>query len=60
MQYSKFVVGDAPYCVWEWDLPGLFSPYSKSKQDDNEYRHYAAVAIRTGYCHGLGTLLSNR
>lgn len=74
MQYLRFVVGDTPYCIWDWDLreqnlsfldsidPDFFFHMAEvnvaSLNEENENSRHAALALRLFYSHGLETLLS--
>ncbi|HEX2203880.1 MAG TPA: hypothetical protein VHG91_11305 [Longimicrobium sp.] len=67
MYYSKFAVGNEPYCLWDWDLPGQSREFVE--QMDPMYFDYvarshlaalegeeakrAAIALRVAYHHGL-------
>jgi hypothetical protein len=67
-----FVVGEEPYCVWEWDLkernlefigglnPDFFKHIVGLNREnlDAEENQVAALAIRMAYFHGLETLFS--
>lgn len=73
MQYSKFVVDIAPYCVWEWDLaerdlefinsidPKYFlylaDVHARALENDASDQH-AALALRTAYVHALETFFA--
>ncbi|MBI5428643.1 MAG: hypothetical protein HZA02_10270 [Nitrospinae bacterium] len=72
MQYSMFLVDDDPHCVWEWDIkeknlefleqidPDYFvylaCAHFENLKGENGKR--AALALRTGYLHGLETLFA--
>lgn len=73
MEYSRFAVGEVPYCVWDWDLssinrrylrqidPDYFEYVAKSHFDGlatEEDAHRAATALRMAYYHGLETLFA--
>lgn len=72
MQYSRFVVDEIPYCVWDWDLgevnrrfikriDGKYFDYlarANLEAFTEEDSQYAATAIRIGYHHGLETLFA--
>src|ERR1700689_1180719 len=73
MTNIPFVVYKTPYCVWEWDLsdrnrrflerldPDYFrfvADTNFAMIDSSDDHHRAAIAIRTGYLHGLETLFS--
>lgn len=67
MHFSRFAVGDEPWCVWEWDLPqrnldfieSLTPEYFEHLSEvhfgeaDGEHGKLAAVAIRLGYGQAL-------
>lgn len=73
MQYSKFAVDEAPFCVWEWDLhernlalinsidPTYFAylanVHGQGLETDDQRQH-AALSLRTAYSHGLETLFA--
>lgn len=70
--YKPFAVYDEAYCTWEWDLPERNLQYLRSidpvyfeyvAEANKEglksvHKQRAAVAIRTGYHHGLETLFA--
>jgi hypothetical protein len=73
MQYSKFVVNEWPWCVWEEDLPNrnlelinsLDPTYFKylanvhrQSFETGEHQQHAALALRTSYAHGLETFFA--
>jgi hypothetical protein len=73
MQYSKFAVGELPFCVWEWDLqernlafinsldPAYFeylADIHAQALETDEQRQHAALSLRTTYSHGLETLFA--
>ncbi|MBI4232065.1 hypothetical protein HY605_02435 [Candidatus Peregrinibacteria bacterium] len=73
IQYSKFAVDEAPFCVWEWDLhernlafinsidPAYFAylanTHGQCLETDAQKQH-AALSLRTAYSHGLETLFA--
>jgi len=73
MQYSKFAIDEAPFCVWEWDLhernlafinsidPAYFAylanAHGQGLETDGQKQH-AALSLRTAYLHGLETLFA--
>jgi hypothetical protein len=73
IQYSKFVVNESPYTVWEWDLKDrnitfitnfdsayfeyLAQVHSQGLEID-EQKQWSALALRTAYSHGLETLFA--
>ena len=72
MQYSKFVVYDKPYCIWDLDLsqknldfiesmsPEYFNNVAlhNVKQLEEEEKNLAALSIRLAYFHGMETFFS--
>jgi hypothetical protein len=73
MQYSKFVVNERPFCVWDWDLrrsnlsfidnidPSYFDYLADIHGrafEVEDQRQAAALALRTAYAHGLETLMA--
>ena len=67
IHFSRFAVGDEPWCVWEWDLPqrnlefieSLSPEYFEHLTEahfgdtDREQGQFAAIAIRLGYGQAL-------
>jgi len=73
MQYSKFVVDESPFCVWEWDLQSRNLSFIESVDssyfehlanlyfnalENNEEKQYAALSFRIAYSHSLETFLA--
>lgn len=73
IHYSKFAVGDAPYCVWGPDLPDQNMRFLESLDPDffshmaevhgtalnNDHgKKHSALALRLFYSHALETMLS--
>ncbi len=67
-----FVVGDEPFCVWDWDIrdrnltllngvdPTYFVYLAKlhGEQLEGDEPRHAAIALRTAYHHGLESLFA--
>lgn len=67
LQYSPFVVGDRPFCVWEWDLrqrnrefldsvdPNYFryAAAVHADQIDGDHSQVAALGLRLTYSHAM-------
>ena len=72
MQYSKFLVYDKSYCIWDWDLvqqnldfiesmrPEYFVNVAlhNDKQLEEKEKNFAALSIRLAYFHGMETFFS--
>ncbi len=73
MQYSKFVVDELPFCVWEWDLrdrnlefindfdPAYFKYLAnvhRQSFETEEHKQHAGLSLRTSYVHGLETFFA--
>src|SRR4051812_7198190 len=72
IQYSRFVVNETPYCVWDWDIteqnlefinsidPRYFEHIAKIHGEmlEGEDQQYAAIALRTAYAHSLETFFA--
>lgn len=72
IEHCPFVVDETPYCLWECNLARLnltflesIDPYyfqhvveTFAPMLEGEAKHYAAVALRSGYSHGLETLFA--
>ena len=72
LQYSRFAIGDRPYCVWDPELaaknlrfieqldPAFFGYQADAHAAalESEERQRAAIALRIAYSHGLETFFS--
>lgn len=73
IHYSKFVVGDSPYCIWGRDLPDQNMRFLKSLDpeffshmaevhgtalNEDHGKKHSALALRLFYSHALETMLS--
>jgi hypothetical protein len=72
IHFSKFVVDETPYCLWDWDIqkknleflnridPVYFRHIANIHGQllETDERQYAAIALRTAYSHGLESLFA--